>query len=470
MISELDYEGMRAEKARRSLHSFVEQAWHLVEPDVEFRTNWHIRALCGLLERVTAGEIKQLIVNVPPGCMKSLLVSVFWPAWEWGPRRSPGLRYLTASYGGHLTIRDNLRVRAIITSPWYRQHFPVVLVGDQNAKERFNTAKGGWRIATSVGGVGTGEHPDRVIIDDPHTAQQARSEAERSSAVDWADRTLSTRGVSRDAARILIMQRLHVGDLTGHYLAKGGWIHVCWPMRYDPKRPDQYDPRSEPGELLWPALFDAERVRALELSLGPYGAAGQLGQAPVPEGGGLFKRSWFKIIDELPRNVRRRCRGWDTAGTEGAGDYTVGVKVAELPGPTWVIEHVVRGQWGPGEVDAVFKQTTQLDGRGCAQREEKEPGSAGKAVIAKRARDLAGIDYRGVAISGDKVTRAKPFRAQCEAGNVVLLRGEWNEAYLSELEVFPNGLHDDQVDGSSCAFNDLTTGLREVRQREVALG
>lgn len=453
---------IEAEIARRSLRTFVEVAWPLVEPERPFVGNWHIDALCDVLEAVTRGDLKRVIINVAPGSMKSLLVSVFWPAWEWASQ--PSLRYLTASYSAPLTIRDNLRLRAIVSSPWYRHHYGVALTGDQNDKVRFNTTASGWRIASSVGGVGTGEHPDRIIIDDPITAGQARSEKERAGANEWFDRTISSRGVTRDVRIVVVMQRLHEDDLSGHLLRKGGWEWVCWPMRYETERPDPRDatrmlppdprdPRRTAGDLFWPALFPEPVVRQLEYDLGPYGAAGQLQQRPSPEGGGLFRRGWFQVVDAVPAGARR-LRGWDTAGTEGGGDWTVGVKLAESAG-IYYVEHVHRGQWGPAGVDREMAAVASQDGHAVAQREEKEGGSAGKAVIRARAMLLAGYDYRGEAATGDKVTRAKPFRAQCEAGNVRLVRGPWNEVYLQELESFPMGAHDDQVDASSCAFNAL---------------
>lgn len=445
-------EQIRASIARDSLADFQRQAWELVEPETPFAWNWHLDELCAVLEAVARGEKKKVIINVPPGTSKSLTASVFFNAWIWASR--PAARVLTASYSAHLTIRDNIRMRSIVTSPWFRRHFPdLKLSSDQNAKEKFETTAKGWRIATSVGGFATGEHPDFILIDDPLSADQARSDAERESANTWLDRTISTRGVSRGAAIVLISQRLHQEDCPGHLLAKGGWDHVMFPMRFDPKRADPRDHRTEPGALLWPGLFTEEKVRSMEIDLGPYGAAGQLQQAPSPEGGGLFKRSWFKIVDAAPAKARR-CRGWDTAGTEGGGDWTAGIKLSELDGAIYV-EDEVRGQWGPAGVDGTIKTTAELDGKACMQREEKEGGASGKAVITARAKLLAGFDYAGVEIGGDKVTRAKPFRAQCEAGNVYLVRGAWNEGYLQELENFPVGKNDDRVDGSSAAYNAL---------------
>lgn len=457
---------IEAEFARRSLRVFIEHAWAVVEPSTRFVPNWHIDVLCEVLEQVTRGELKRVIINVPPGTMKTLLISVFWPAWEWAT--NPGLRYLTVSYTASRTVDANLKLRDIITSEWYRRYFGLELSSDQNAKERFDTTAEGWRIASSVGGIGTGVHPDRIILDDPMSADQARSDKERKSINKWVERTLSSRGVTRDVATVVDMQRLHEDDTTGFLLAKGGWELVCFPMRYETERknepnwkPDPRDPRRETGALLWPALFTEEKVRQLELDLGPYGTAGQLQQRPAPEGGGLFKREWFKFVSALPHNTTRCCRGWDTAGTEGDGDYSSGTKIWETEDDRVIIENVVRDQVGPDGLDQLMLQTAQLDGHGVPIREGKEPAAAGKAVVKARSKLLKGYDYRAEPTNGDKVTRAKPFRAQCEAGNVYLLRtgdtsrDSWIEPFIAELTSFPTGANDDQVDSTSTAYNQM---------------
>lgn len=449
-------DAVTAELARRKLRTFIDCVWPLVEPTAKFVPNWHIDVLCDALEGVTRGDTKRLIINIPPGTMKSLLVSVIWPAWEWAS--SPSLRHLTFSYGSHLTIRDNLRLRSIINSSWYQRNFALCMKGDQNEKVRFNTAQGGWRVASSVGGVGTGEHPDRIIIDDPLTADQARSEIERTNVNSWFGSTVSSRGISRDVRIVVIMQRLHQEDLSGHLLAQGGWDHIRWPMRYErnpPKglKPDKLDRRREEGELLYPTLFPESTVRTLELNLGPYGTAGQLQQRPAPEGGGLFKREWFKFVD-VPPVMAQRVRGWDTAATEGAGDYTVGVRISRI-GTDFFVEDVVRGQLSPHGVDKLMLSAAAMDGISCKQREEREGGASGKAVVDVRAKTLLGYDYRASTISINKVSRAGPFRSQVEAGNVYLVRAAWNSDYIEEMCVFPTGKHDDQVDASSCSFNAL---------------
>jgi predicted phage terminase large subunit-like protein len=172
--------------------------------------------------------------------------------------------------------------------------------------------------------------------------------------------------------------------------------------------------------------------------------------------GAVFKRAWFKILAAPPTEYARRCRRWDCASTPGGGDYTAGVRVAVLGDGRIVIEDVVRGQWGPRDVDAVIRQTAMTDGPSVIIREEQEGGSSGRAVIETRARTLAGFDYAGVRSTGDKVTRWGPLRAQAEAGNVYVLNRPWAQAFIDECDRADGKLtHDDQVDAAASAYVDL---------------
>jgi hypothetical protein len=191
------------------LYEFVKQAWHVLEPGTAFVPGWHIEAICEHLEAVTAGEILRLLVNIPPRHSKSTIISVAWPCWEM--ITAPHQRYLCASYSSSLSIRDNLAARRLIQSPWYQERWGHLfqLAGDQNAKQRFETTKNGYRIATSVGGTATGEGGSRLILDDPHSAKDAQSDAIRESTVDWFNQVWSSRlnDPKRDAM-VTVMQRL----------------------------------------------------------------------------------------------------------------------------------------------------------------------------------------------------------------------------------------------------------------------
>jgi predicted phage terminase large subunit-like protein len=461
---------LEAELMRRSFAHFVKGAWHLVEPEVVLKWNWHHDLLCKELEAFERGDFAQVIFNVPPGTSKSLFVSVLFPAWVW--TRDPSKKFLCASYGSDLSTRDTMRMRDILRSEWYNTRFGITLRADQEAKTWFQNTAGGWRIASSVGGRGTGEHPDYVLIDDPHSAEQAKSEVERQTAKDWIDLTISTRGMTKTVRKAVIMQRLHMEDMTGHLLSKGDWRHVMIPMVYE-ARPDAYykDPR-KPGELLWPAVITEDKLAKLRVALGDYGVAGQLQQRPAPQGGSIFKRAWFKFVDKVPQGIGlRRVRAWDTAATENGGDYTVGTLLAhnDVEGATY-IEDVIRGQWGPAKVHEVIASTAAADGVFVRIKEQQDPGSAGKAVVIDRATKLQGFSYTFKTVTGDKTHRAGPLRAQAEAGNVYLVRGPWNEAFLAEVENFPNGSHDDIVDATSDGYNEIVGGPRPVQVKRVLWG
>lgn len=464
----LSLRGLRREKAQRSLAYFVRQTWPLVEPATEYVHGWHIDAICEHLEAVTRGEIRNLIINIPPRCMKSLLVAVFWPAWVWTTR--PATRWLFTSYSEQLAIRDSLKCRRVIESPWYREQWGHVftLTDDQNQKTRFENSATGFRLAAGVGGLGTGEGGDFVVVDDPLKATDAHSDAMRTAVNTWWAETMTTRrNDPKRSGRVIIMQRLHEDDLTGHVLASGDHYEtLILPAEYEPNTRvtalGWRDPRTQPDELLWPERFDRDALDALKRSMGSYAAAGQLQQRPAPLEGGLFKRQWFSIVQALPAQCRF-VRYWDKAATPDGGDWSVGVLMARSGAGRFIIVDVVRGRWSPHEREQIIRQTAELDKLRygyVAIRGEQEPGSSGVESAQATVTNLVGFDASFERVTGDKLTRAMPLAAQCEAGNVSLLAGAWNAAYLDELCMFPNGRYDDQVDGSSGAFAKLaTTGM-----------
>lgn len=457
--------------AESSLHEFVKQAWNEVE-SVPFVDNWHIRAICEHLEAVTDGRIQDLIINIPPGCSKSLITCVFWPAWVW--IKHPEKRFLFASYGQELSTRDSVACRNLMDSPWYRKQWGHVFdfTDDQNQKTKYVNTKLGWRIATSVGGRGTGEHPDFVVVDDPINAIEAGSEAKRAEVITWWTGTIATRGKSRKAKHVLIMQRLHEGDLTGFLLKKGTWEHICLPMKFEPDRmkPTSLgwtDPRTDNEELLYPDLFDQQAVNELVSELGPYGAAAQLQQTPAPSDGNMFPPSRVandNVVDAVPVEAKR-VRYWDLATSESdKADWTVGVLMAKWNG-IYYVEDVVRGQWESADRDSMMEATCERDARKYGGRVEnwfeKTFGMA-KVVTDVLIKKFARFSMKANPAQGDKELRAGPLATQWQNGNVRLLRAAWNPDYVHEMAMFPRGSNDDQTDGSSGAFNRLelmTTGV-----------
>lgn len=456
--------------AEDRLKHFIRLTWPELEPSTTFVDGWAVDAICDHLEAVERGDIKKLLINVPPGFMKSMTTSVFFPAWLWGPKGKPGTRIISTSYGADLAIRDNVRARSLIDSDTYQKHWGdrFQWSGDQNAKGRYeNTAKG-FRQAASTGSALTGHRGDIMIVDDPHSVQSSESEADRNSALMWFGETLPTRfNNQKDGVTIVIMQRLHQYDVSGFILeSELDYDHLMIPMEFEPERKcftsiGFEDPRTEDGELAWPERFDEVDVEDLKKTFravgGEYAVAGQLQQSPVPRTGGMFQRDDFQIIEELPQGVLHICRGWDLAATkDGFGAQTAGVKMATHAGKVYILDSQA-GRWGANEVVERIKTCAHLDGHAITQSIPQDPGQAGKAQRAYLASHLMGYDAHFSPESGAKEDRARPLSAQCEAGNLYLVRGPWNDSFINEMCMFPSGKLKDQVDAASRAFHWLTS-------------
>jgi len=510
-------------EAENSLRAFIPVVWPVLEPGRKFVSGYAVDAICDHLQAVTEGHLRKLLINVPPGCMKSLTTCVLWPAWEWGPYNRPDYRYVCASYSDALTVRDNRRTRLVINSEEYQSRWGqrFNLVGDQNAKTKFETDKRGFKIATSVRGLGTGERGDRVIVDDPHNVKDGESEAKREESLAWFTETMPTRvNDAETAAFVVIMQRVHERDVSGLILANElGYEHLMLPMEYEARRkcyirvPLQYmgppeeqkkvevvfnprerlwqkeehlprtpdgDPmfdvqelkhdamypgdwREEEGQLLWPERFSERYLeKDLKPSLrawgGGYAEAGQLQQSPIPRGGGMFNRDDFKFIDASEvKDLRGKvCRGWDLAASDGqTAAYTAGVKAIIDQHGRFIILDAVRERKLAHGVKQLIKTCAEADGKPVEVDIPQDPGQAGKAQKADLAAWLHGWTVRFSPESGDKVTRATPVSAQAEAGNMYLVRAPWNDAFITELCVFPNGQFKDQTDATSRAYANL---------------
>lgn len=454
----VDFDACERELCRRSLVDFIKQAWRVIEPGQPYVHGWHIDAIADHLSAVSRGEITRLLINIPPGTMKSLATCVFWPAWEWTTK--PATRYVCASHSQEHAIRDNVRMRRLVASDWYQRLWPLKLTDDQNAKTKFENEMTGFRQAMAVASM-TGARGDRVIWDDPHSVEDALSDAKRTAALRVFDETLPTRLNNPDRSVIVvIMQRLHERDVSGHILERDlGYTHLCLPMEFEPDRRCSTsigftDPRNEPGELLFPARFSREVVERDKKAMGAMAVAGQFQQRPAPRGGGMIQADRLEIGDPGP--IQRAVRYWDKAGTDGGGCYTAGVKVGrDADGVFWVLD-VVRGQWAAAERERHIKQAAQIDGTAVPVWVEQEPGSGGKESAEATIRNLAGFVAHADRVTGAKETRAEPFAAQVASGNVKLARGEWNRAFIDECATFPVGRFKDQVDAASGAFVKLT--------------
>jgi predicted phage terminase large subunit-like protein len=492
-----------------SLLDFIGASWRLVEPTA-FLNNWHIDAICEHLEAAADWQINRLLINIPPRHMKSLGANVFFPAWVWAqdpntdcdPKhhfqirknswRGPGAKFMHLSYDGSLASRDGVKCRQIITSPWYQRLWGhrLQLLPDQNQKTRFGNVQGGHRISTSEGGVITGEGADIIVFDDPHNVRDiaGASDVARETTLRFWDEAMPSRLNDQDhGVFIVIMQRVHERDLSGHILANElGWTHLCLPAVYEPNHPFPIcttvkrnatgqiwtDPRKE-GEPLWPERFSLAALHrmAKDEGMSSHMAAGQYQQRPTAREGGLFKREWFDnplaYISAYER--LQLVRAWDIASVAEQNtdpDYTVGVKMGKdkLTNMLYVLD-VIRGRWTPAEVERKVYSTAVLDGPECRVRIPQDPGAAGRFAAHHLVTLLQGYSVSTEREEGNKKYRADPFAAQCEHGLVKLVEAAWNRAFVEELCAFPNGAHDDQVDAASAAFRAL---MRRVTYYAVA--
>jgi predicted phage terminase large subunit-like protein len=364
-------------------------------------------------------------------------------------------------------------------------------------------------MASSVGSGLTGYRGDRLILDDPHSIKKADSEAFREEVLRWFAETLPTRlNNANESAIVVIMQRVHERDVSGLILAEElGYEHLMLPMEYEAERacystvkpkyikaptktkviwdsnykawrqdPNgtewryKVDPREDDGDLLWPERFDRPSTESLKKALrswgGSYAEAGQLQQRPAPRGGGMFQKDDFGIVQVAPEGGKT-VRGWDLAATDTktrkGAPFTVGLKMRMVGGKVYILD-IDRKQVGPSGVEIMIKSNAQMDGFGVLQDLPQDPGQAGKAQKMTIAKLLHGYQFSITTESGSKEDRARPFAAQVESGNVILVAGEWNQQFLNEAALFPNGQFKDQIDAASRAYYAL------IRRRQGMIG
>lgn len=467
------YKELDQELCRRSLLHFSKRAWHVLEPGRKFITGWHIEAICEHLEAVTRGEIRNLLINMPPRHMKSTLVSVLWPAWAW--IQNPTKRWLFSSYANVLSKRDSVKCRRLIESPWYQDMFGqiVQIVDDQNEKMRFENTKTGCRIATSVGGSGTGEGGDIIVVDDPHNVKDAESEQVRESTLEWWDQVMSSRGNDpKTFAKVIVMQRVHEKDLSGHVLAKGGYDHLCLPAEFESGKIAKpvtsigwSDPRARDGELLWPENFGREELDSLKKALGTYAAASQLQQSPAPSSGGIFKRAWWRFYTQRPMEFKRVVQFWDCAQKVGiTNDYSVCATWMETFTGFYLLDVWRNKVEAPQLEQAAMAQASRFSPNAIVIEDKSSGSSLIQALKQKTTLPIIAYDPK----ARDKEVRATAATPTVEAGNCHIPEGaEWVEEFLLEHERFPLAQHDDQVDTTSMAIEFFMKPVTQPRARSL---
>ena len=475
-----ELERVRAEaeqiRARcQTLAGFVREAWRVLEPRAKYIHGWHIDAICKCLEAVTHGEINRLLINVPPGAMKSLLTSVFWPAWEWGPMGMRSMRYLNTAFNDGPVTRDSIKFRNLVLSEWYRTLWPEVVMVRKAETDMSNTETG-TREGSAFGSL-TAKRADRLIIDDPHSTETAESDTERETTTrKFREGALDRLNDPEKSAMVVIMQRLHQRDISGVILdemPEQGFVHLLIPMRFESERkcvirlgdppaegePDMRpifweDPREQEGELMAPERWSSTTADKLEIGKGVYAWAGQYQQRPSPREGGMFKIDKLRRATHVPIGAVR-VRGWDIAGsTRKTSPYTVGAKLAYVDGVVY-IEHIARERAEIDVAEALIVSTARADGVNIKQSIPQDPASAGKSQKFHLARRLQGLDFIFSTEEGDKTDRAIPFASMVNAGSVCIIEGTWNKALEEEMQNFPASAFKDQIDALSRAYGEL---------------
>jgi predicted phage terminase large subunit-like protein len=420
----------------------------------------HCEELIAVLQRVADDELQRVMVFMPPRHSKSETVSRLFTAYYLyrHPERFVGL----ASYGADL---------AYTLSRAARDNF--VKAGGQLSKaakavKQWLTTAGGGFWAAGVGGPATGKGFHLGVIDDPvKDAQEAASEAIRRRNKDWFDSVFATRE-EPGGALVVLQTRWHEDDLSGYLLSLEADEPEHWhivnmpaiaeePQRFPPTCTVHPDWR-ERGQALCPERYSIEKLTKLARRIGEYFFGALFQQRPRPKEGGLFKAGKVTFVDAIPAGILRWVRRWDLAATDGDGDYTAGVLMGLTEDDRPVLADVERGQWGPDQRNRIIKETAELDRQRFGHVRivvPQDPGSAGVDAAHALIKLLAGFSVTTERETGDKALRAEPLAAQWNAGNVIVVRGHWNTAYLNELTGFPNARYDDQVDGSSGAFNEL---------------
>lgn len=448
----------RALIGAEGMREFVKRAWPIVEP-ARYVHGWHIDAITDHLEAVATGEIRRLIINVPPGSSKSLLCSVHFPAWLWTWDQTR--KFVCASFDRDLALRDARKHRAILENDWYVRRWPEVRLTHElvrKASEFQNTA-GGFRYSCSVGGGVTGRHGDILIIDDPTAPDiSGRHDVTRNNLsrarLWWQARMASRAAEVGKLAVVLIMQRLHANDLTGYFMGEGGWTLLRLPMRYETQDAWPSDPRTQDGELLCPARADEAGVRELEKSMGPHVRAAQLQQRPTDVAGGIFKREWFEHRYKTLPEHGTWIQSWDCAfkGKDDS-DFVCGGALLASGGKFYIVDVDRERRTFLDTCAAILRMRVKYP---RAIRILVEDAANGAAVQDALEEEVPGIDL--VKPQGGKVSRANAVSGLWEAGDVLLPeRALWLDDFIDEHLQFPYGANDDQVDMETQGLLDLYT-------------
>lgn len=446
-----------------TLFAFLKAAWPLIEPRHPFVEGKHIEGICEHLEAVHRGEIRNLLINIPPRHAKSTIVSVGFPAWVW--TRTPQHKFLYGSHSFMLAKRDSVRTRNIIQSRWYKETFKTqwMLADDQNEKRKFDNTEGGSRICTSVMAAIIGEGADTLVLDDPHSPRSVRSDVKRVDELEWIDQEFFTRiNDPKTVSKIVIMQRLDERDASAHVLEKGDWEHLMLPAQFEPERKcitsiGWEDPRTTRDEALWPERFTKADNEKSAKDMGSKAWAGQGQQRPSPSQGSIFKREWFHdgiFYRELPSDLDFVAMSVDLPFDEGPNNsFACFHGWGRKEGKRYLLPTELREQCGFPRQLQMFREMKSKYRFNVEWIEKKANGAAMISTMQKEFPTLVAVNPMG-----SKEVRAEAVAPQFESGGCLLPHpsiAPWITDFIEELIVFNNGKFNDRVDTTSQALMKL---------------
>lgn len=455
--------------AANDLGLFAQAAWDVLEPETELKWNWHHDYICEHLQAAQLGQIRRLIINIAPRSTKSLLASVCFPDWIWC--KEPATRFLFGSHADTLATKHSVLRRNLVESAWYQRGFGdrFRLASDVNTKSQFANNKTGKMVATGILGSVHGDGGDYIIIDDPHDPKKAASEPERESAIENFDLSWSSRLNDKKTGRIIIiMQRLHELDLTGHVLAKNlGYVHLKIPSIAE-ERQTLFFPLSgrkvhrEAGDLMHPARDGQKELDQAKLDMGPYGFSGQHQQSPTPASGGIFTTDMFDFV-ELPEKFDYKFMMADTAYNEKKeNDFTVFTAFGVVKGELYILD-VYRKQIQSAnledDVTPFIRRFSDYGFRGC-YIEPKGHGIYMNQAMPRKGIMIPSESTRKIFFEDRKFNKVE--RANNAAPHLANRKVHFNknltnkENLLAELLGFPKARWDDftdtVIDGVKFAF------------------
>ena len=472
---------LEREICRRSFARYARHMWPVLEPSTPLEWTWVQQTVCDHLQALADGTVRNLLITIPPRCLKSSFSSVLFPTWLWLTK--PELRLLTASYDKDLAIRDAVRSRRIMRSDEYRDLLMQPgwdFAGDQDVKSRYDNDRQGHRIAVSTGSAVLGHGGDYLCIDDPSHAELDQFDTRAlKNTCDWYDQIFSTRANDpRTVRKLVVQQRLNADDLAGHLMRRkvDPFEVLCLPLLYEEDHPHTratslgfIDPRSQ-GESLMPERYTTEIVANIQESLGSFGFSSKYQQRPTALEGTIFKESWFKYWDSLPK--------FDSeilSADLNFGEGTPKQQIEKVKDRSYVVyQHwgfsgsnaylidEARGQWDFAESVRQFLAFCVRAPQ--AHRKLIEKKANGAALMSLLYKEIPGMIE--VEPHGTKVQRAYAVQAYAETGNIYLPKDAmWLREWVDEVTNFPFLKRDDRVDALTQA---LTFG-RETQHRSMTV-